>query len=112
MAKEIRFLASHPKITVARLAQTRALREKIDREEKDNIIAKGNRAFSRYEKVRQTIAALNELREKKHLTLDQVAKKSGIGKANLSRLFNEKQPNPTIDTLLRISEALGHQLLP
>jgi DNA-binding Xre family transcriptional regulator len=108
---EIRRISKHPKITPAKLAEVRALREKIDREEKGTIIAKGRQVFSRYERVRQTIATLDALREQKHLTLEQIAQRTGIGKANLSRLFNEQHPNPTIDTLLRISDALGHELL-
>lgn len=106
-----RRIANHPKITPAKLAEIRGLREKIDREEKRDILAKGQQAFSRYEKIRQTIATLNTLREQRHLTLDMIAQRTGIGKANLSRLFNEQQPNPTIDTLLRISDAVGYELL-
>ncbi|HWB53304.1 MAG TPA: helix-turn-helix transcriptional regulator [Tepidisphaeraceae bacterium] len=108
---KIRRITSHPKITPARLAQMRTLRAKIDREEKREILAKGRGAFARYEKIRQTISGLNALRERRHLTLEQLAERTGIGKANLSRLFNQKHPNPTIDTLLRISEAVDYELL-
>jgi DNA-binding phage protein len=108
---EIRRVTKHRKITAAKLAEIRGVREKIDREEKGAIIAKGQRAFSRYDKIRQTIAMLNSLREQRHLTLEQIAQRTGIGKANLSRLFNQQQPNPTIDTLLRISDAVGYELL-
>ena len=101
----------HPKITPQKLAEIRKLREKIDREEKDQIIAKAKAAFARHEKIKQTIARLKEARLAKRLTLEQVGQRAGIGKANLSRLENEKAPNPTMDTVLRISEAIGFEVL-
>ena len=102
---------THPKITPEKLVEIRKLREKIDREEKDQIIAKGKAAFARHEKIKQTIARLKEARLAKQLTLEQVGERTGIGKANLSRLENEKAPNPTMDTVLRISEAIGCEVL-
>jgi hypothetical protein len=65
----IRRITSHPKITPAKLAEVRAARERIDREEKQGILATGRQAFSRHEKIRQTIVHLNALREERHLTL-------------------------------------------
>jgi DNA-binding phage protein len=103
--------AKHPKITAEKVAEIRELRKTIDRDEKDQIIAKGKAAFARHEKRRKTIARLKEARIAKQLTLEQVSQRSGIGKANLSRLENEDSPNPTIDTVLRISEAIGLEIL-
>ena len=105
----------HPKITAEKLAEMRELRKKIDIEEKDQIIAKGKIAFARHERIQQTInqtiARLKAARIAKQLTLEQVSERSGIGKANLSRLENDGSPNPTIETLLRISEAIGCEVL-
>ena len=100
-----------PKITARKLAEIRALRKKIDHEEKDQIIAKASAAFSRHEKIKKTIARLRDARIAKQLTLEQVSAISGIGKANLSRLENDESPNPTIDTVLRISDAIGLEVL-
>ena len=101
----------HPKITPEKLAEIRELRKKIDHEEKDQIIAKGKAAFARHEKIKKTITRLKAARVERHLTLEQVSERSGIGKANLSRLENESSPNPTLDTVLRISEAVGFEVL-
>ena len=105
----------HPKITGEKLAEIRELRKKIDHEEKDQIIAKGRAAFARHDRIQQTIkktiARLKAARIAKHLTLEQVSERSGIGKANLSRLENDNSPNPTIETVLRISEAVGYEVL-
>jgi DNA-binding phage protein len=101
----------HPKITAEKLAEIRELRKKIDHEEKDQIVAKAKAAFARHEKIKMTIARLKAARLAKQLTLEQVSERSGIGKANLSRLENEESPNPTIDTVLRISDAIGIQIL-
>jgi DNA-binding phage protein len=102
---------THPKITPEKLAEIRELRKKIDRDEKDRIIAKGKAAFARHERIKKTIARLKEARIAKQLTLEQVSERSGIGKANLSRLENEDSPNPTIDTVLRIADAIGFEVL-
>jgi DNA-binding phage protein len=101
----------HPKITAEKLVEIRALRKTIDHKEKDQIISKAQAAFARHEKIKKTIARLRDARIAKQLTLEQVSALSGIGKANLSRLENEESPNPTIDTVLRISEAIGLEIL-
>jgi transcriptional regulator with XRE-family HTH domain len=41
------------------------------------------------------------------MTLAQLADKTGIDQAALSRLENGKNANPTFDTILRIAGALG-----
>lgn len=59
------------------------------------------------------LAALGELkkaREAAGLSLADVAERSGIDKAALSRLENGVHDNPTILTLLRYAAALGKRL--
>lgn len=107
----IRRIHSHPLITPAKLEELRRLRRRIDREEKDRIIGQAKEAFARYDRIRSTLARLNSLREKKRITLAELSLRTGIGKANLSRLFNNQQPNPRIDTLLKLSDALDYELL-
>ena len=45
------------------------------------------------------------------LSLSDIEEKSGIGRAALSRLENEAEPNPTVVTLTRYAEALGKRLV-
>jgi DNA-binding XRE family transcriptional regulator len=60
------------------------------------------------------MAALVELkkaREAAGLSLADVAEKSGIDKAALSRLENGVHDNPTVDTLMRYAAAFGKKLM-
>jgi DNA-binding XRE family transcriptional regulator len=55
-------------------------------------------------------AALRAARKAAGLSLDELARRSGIGKPALSRLENGKAPNPTLDTLWRYAAAVGRRL--
>lgn len=60
------------------------------------------------------LAALIELkkaREAAGLSLADVAERSGIDKAALSRLENGVHDNPTVDTLTRYATAVGKRLV-
>jgi transcriptional regulator with XRE-family HTH domain len=58
------------------------------------------------------IARLRQRREQAGLSLTDVADRSGIDKAALSRLENEFYSNPTINTLARCSKAIGRRFVP
>jgi DNA-binding XRE family transcriptional regulator len=60
------------------------------------------------------MAALVEMkkaREAAGLSLADVAERSGIDKAALSRLENGVHDNPTVDTLMRYAAAIGKKLV-
>jgi site-specific DNA-methyltransferase (adenine-specific) len=57
--------------------------------------------------LQQAIAELKKAREAAGLSLAQVAEKSGIDKAALSRLETGRQINPTVATLARYARAVG-----
>ena len=54
-------------------------------------------------------AVLKEEREKRKLSLKTLAKKSGISRQTISYVEQEVQ-SPSLDTLLRITSALGADL--
>jgi DNA-binding XRE family transcriptional regulator len=56
------------------------------------------------------LAGLRAMRERRGLTLDQVAERSGIDQPALSRLETGKQPNPTLATIARYAEAIGMEV--
>ncbi len=56
------------------------------------------------------IGGLRRHREQAGLSLGDVAGRSGIDKASLSRLENGLYPNPTIGTLARYARAIGKRL--
>jgi DNA-binding phage protein len=101
---------THPKLTPQRIAELSRLAKRIDREEAHAIKAKGRSAFARHQAMQKLIAALKAARQAQGLSLAEVGEKSGIGKANLSRLENDTSPNPTWDTIVRYAEAVGRQL--
>lgn len=57
------------------------------------------------------IGGLRQHREQAGLSLGDVAERSGIDKASLSRLENGWYPNPTINTLVRYARAIGKRLV-
>jgi DNA-binding XRE family transcriptional regulator len=57
--------------------------------------------------ARALAASLKQERERQQLTLADVAKRTGMDQAALSRIENGKNANPTLDTLVRIAAALG-----
>jgi DNA-binding XRE family transcriptional regulator len=54
---------------------------------------------------------LRKARENAGLSLTDVETRTGIDKATLSRLETGKQPNPTVDTLVRYAAAVGKQVV-
>ena len=54
-------------------------------------------------------AVLKEEREKRKISLKSLAKKSGIARQTISYIEHEVQ-SPSLDTLLRITSALGVEL--
>jgi predicted transcriptional regulator len=85
--------------------------DKVDREEAAEIKATGRRILIRHRRLREAVAMLKRERERLNLSLDEVGRRSGIGKANLSRLENSATANPTLDTLARYAEAIGKDVL-
>lgn len=84
--------------------------ERIDRDERDAIRRKGRAVKARHERLRDIIQVLKAERQRLGLSLAEIGERSGIGKANVSRLENDQDPNPTMDTLLRYAEALGRAI--
>ena|SRR5438067_2220558 len=66
--------------------------------------------FGTYLELRQALADLKKAREATGLSLADVAERSGIDKAALSRLENGVHDNPTVETLMRYAAALGKRL--
>jgi transcriptional regulator with XRE-family HTH domain len=54
---------------------------------------------------------LRGLRKAAGLSLADVAERTGMDKAFLSKLENGRQPNPTLETLHRYAAALGKRLV-
>jgi len=83
--------------------------------EKEEILAKGRRIKAARNRarvaIRDALQILKVERQAQGLSLSDVEHRSGIGRAALSRLENETEPNPTVVTLTRYAEALGKRLV-
>ena len=73
-------------------------------------MAYGKKVKIRHDTLRQAVAALKAAREALGLTLTDIKARTGIEKSNLSRLENDPNPNPTIDTLCRYADAVGKEI--
>ena len=98
------------KMTAKELKEHRAIRAQIENE-KPEIMSLGRRLLARQARLREALADLKATRESLGLSLAEVGERTGIGKANLSRLENARNPNPKLDTLARYAEALGKDLV-
>ena len=83
--------------------------------EKEELLAEGRRLKAARAKVnvavREAMKALKRERQAQGLSLSDVEKRTGIGRAALSRLENETELNPTVVTLTRYAEALGKEVV-
>ena len=98
------------------LAELKAFREKMKREKptRAELLSSGEwEPAGTLADVLHELQILRQLkvaRQTAGLSLAEVAKRSGIDKAALSRLENGHQANPTLFTLLRYADALGKVL--
>ena len=79
--------------------------------ERAELMARGKRVKVRHDTLRQAVAALKAARESLGLSLADIKTHTGIEKSNLSRLENDPNPNPTIDTLCRYADAVGKDIV-
>jgi transcriptional regulator with XRE-family HTH domain len=64
-----------------------------------------------YWELRKTFAALQALREQQGRSLSDLAERTGMDRAMISRLENGQVDNPTIATVSRYAKALGKRVV-
>lgn len=105
-----------PQLSEDERARQRAVREKLQGERPSlrQLIDSGDAdppiRLGVYTELRLVLLALKKSREAAGLSLADVAARSGIDKAALSRLENGVSDNPTILTLMRYAAAVGKRL--
>jgi hypothetical protein len=100
-------------------AAERKLRDKLQKERPslDDLVRSGEcdaddvMTMGMYFDVQRALQALKRDRERRGLTIGEVATRSGLDRAVVSRLENGKQDNPTVATLMRYAAALGKRFL-
>jgi hypothetical protein len=89
-------------------------KEETERD-KEEILTEGRKLKAAHRRaahaIRDAFKILKAERQAQGLSLSDVELRTGIGRAALSRLENETEPNPTVTTLTRYAEALGKTLV-
>ena len=99
--------------TPEELARLREIRERFQREKPSlkKLVETGDAdpaiPLSAYLGIGQLFRRLRDERESLGLSLADLAERTGMDRAAISRLENGHQSNPTIDTVIRYAEALG-----
>jgi DNA-binding Xre family transcriptional regulator len=97
-------------------ARHQAIRETFkDKPTVEELIARGELrgkpvTLDAYLNLRLLVGSLRKLREEGRLSLSDVARRSGMDKAMLSRLENGRVANPGIETISRYLDALDKVL--
>jgi DNA-binding XRE family transcriptional regulator len=100
-------------------AREKALREKLQKERPslEDLVRTGDcdpdavMTMGMYFDVQKALQALKRERKQGGLTIADVAERSGLDRAVVSRLENGKQDNPTVATLMRYAAAVGKRFL-
>ena len=64
-----------------------------------------------YFDIQRAIQGLKQDRKRSGISIGEVAERSGLDRAVVSRLENGKQDNPTVSTLMRYAAAIGKRFL-
>jgi ribosome-binding protein aMBF1 (putative translation factor) len=105
--------------TAEERAREQALREKLQKEKPslEDLLRAGEcdpdavMTMGMYFDVQRALRALKREREQGGLSVGDVAERSGLDRAVVSRLENGKQDNPTVATLMRYAAAVGKRFL-
>jgi len=68
------------------------------------------RSFAEHARLRELVVLLKAERKRQRLSLSQVAERVEMDPANLHRLENNPNANPTLETIQRLAHALGKQI--
>lgn len=78
--------------------------------QRDEILGQGRAVFAARLAAREALRKLKAERHRRGLSLADMMEKTGMSRSAISRLENDEQPNPTLQTLMRYADALGMQL--
>ncbi len=105
--------------TAEERAREQALRAKLQKEKPslEDLIREGEcdpdavMTMGMYFDIQGALQALKRERQRCGLSISDVAARSGLDRAVVSRLENGKQDNPTLATLMRYAAAVGKRFL-
>ena len=99
-------------LTPAESQRMKRIQAELDSEQ-DEIIASGRTLLDSHDAmIAALLADLRLAKEKQHLSLNDLQTRTGIDRAQLSRLFSESVgTKPTMQTLERLASAFGKRLV-
>lgn len=105
--------------TPAERAREKELRDKLQKEKPslEDLVRSGDcdadsiMTMGMYFDVQTALQSLKRERQRYGLSIGDVAQRSGLDRAVVSRLENGKQDNPTVATLMRYAAAVGKRFL-
>lgn len=111
----IRSVQRKTRRSAAETARTRALRAKyLERPSREELLASGDftppAPLGVHLRIKQIMHCLKEARAKAGLSLADLAQRTQIDRAYLSKLENMQQANTTLETVSKIADALGLEL--
>lgn len=104
-----RFERVHRKLTPEERERHRLIREQVEKD-KPQLFRETLARKAQMEAAFKAMQMLKREREQRGVSLSELAERSGINKSNLSRLENDINANPTLETLVRIARAIGGEL--
>ncbi len=78
--------------------------------DRETILEQGRAIFAAHESAKEVVDRLKHERERKGLSLADMLRRTGMTREALSRLENNRSPNPTVRTLARYAAAVGLEL--
>ena len=76
----------------------------------DDIMMAGRAVMAARESAKRALTRMKRERERQGLSLSDIRERTGMSREAISRMENDKAPNPTLKTLQRYALALGLEL--
>ncbi len=93
------------RLTEEESTEYRAVREQIAKELPE--IRQRAKAAKQRILLKQVLNVLKEERQRQGMSLGDLSQRTGIDRGSLSKLENDPDPNVTINTLMRYTQAIG-----
>ncbi len=98
------------RLTPEEAARYRQARAEADAH-RDEIKAYVRSRIAEMAELRQVFAKLQHARQAQGLSLTDVQQRTGIDRSSLAKLEKGLQPNPTLDTVIRVAAAVGKRVV-
>jgi len=98
------------RLSAEEAAYYRRARDEADTR-RDEIKAYVRSRIAEMAELRQVFAKLQQARQAQGLSLTDVQQRTGIDRSSLAKLEKGLQPNPTLDTVIRVAAAVGKRVV-